>query len=209
MMNRTRLACVIGIPLVAAVTIWAIAQRNNQRLAGPATYPLTADHLQEWGAYDELLAELERFGEATLAQRLTVVREQGLIWVAPFMEESQQALYVSSLGLVERIYIAKDALLVQDLPFPGDGIPEAWRSTYARLRLGGTLFHELLHLDGELDEGEVYHQEATWYASLSKSAFFGSLEGAAEREYRWAIDSAIASAHRAAEIATSGNPETE
>lgn len=193
---RQAVAAVL-IVVIAALVIRAIAQRKNEELAGPAAYPL-GEEGPEREALDALLEELERLGHGELGERLRRLHRDGMIWVAPYMPEGAQALYVNSLGLVERIYVDRSALLLRELPFPDAGVPEEWRRLYALVKLGGTLYHELQHLDGVLDEAEAYRREEAWYEEIVRAGYVRRLDGEAMRRYNWAIESAVLGAREAA-----------
>lgn len=192
-----RAVAALSIVVVAALLIHAIAERKNEDLAGPATYPL-GEEGPEREALEALLSELERLGRPELANRLHRLDAEGAIWVAPYMPAGAQALYVDSLGLVERIYVERSALLLEELPFADAGLPEEWRHLYAVIKLGGTLYHELQHLDGVLDEAEAYRREEAWYAGIARSGYVRGLDDEAQRRYTWAIESAALGAREAA-----------
>jgi hypothetical protein len=187
------------IVVVASLAIRAVAARKNEELAGPAAYRLVQGPERE--ALETLLAELDELEQARLATRLRELDASGRLWVAPFMPAGRQAVYVNSLGLVERIYVARGALMLRELPFPDSGLPEDGRRLYALIRLGGTLYHELQHLDGVLDESEAYGREAAWYAAIARAGPVRRLGGAEKRRYDWAIESAILSVEKAAAAA--------
>jgi len=192
---------VVALLIVAATvaTIRVIAARKNEELAGPATYRL--DQGPERHAFDSLVDELERLEQAALASRLRALDADGLLWVGPFLPGERQAVYVSSLGLIERIYVDRDALLLEELPFPGSDLPEEWRRLYGLLRLGGTLYHEIQHLDGVLEETVAYRREAAWYTAVAETDYVRGLAGEDQRRYDWALESAILSVGKAAERA--------
>lgn len=195
-----RAVAALLIVVGTAVLIRAIAERKNEDLAGPAAYRLGAEG-PEREAFEALLEELERLGHGDLGERLRRLDADGAIWVAPYMPAPDQALYVNSLGLVERIYVDRSALLLQELPFPDSGLPEDWRRLYAIIRLGGTLYHELQHLDGVLDEAEAYRREEAWYAGIARAGYVRGLDDEAQRRYNWAIESAALGAREAAKKA--------
>jgi len=195
--KRTVVAVLIVV--AAAMAIRVIAARKNEELAGPATYRL--DRGPERDAFDALLEELGRLEQVELATRLRALDAEGLLWVAPFLPGDRQAVYVSSLGLIERIYLDRGALLLEELPFQDSGLPEDWRRLYALIRLGGTLYHEIQHLDGVLDEAVAYRREAAWYSAIAATGYVGRLEGEDRRRYDWALDSAMLSVGKAAERA--------
>jgi hypothetical protein len=194
-----RSAVALLIVVATVLTIRAIAARKNAELAGPATYRL--DRGPERQAFDALLEELERLEQVELATRLRTLDAEGLLWVAPFLPGDRQAVYVSSLGLIERIYVDRDALLLEELPFQGSDLPGEWRRLYALLRLGGTLYHEIQHLDGVLEETVAYRREAAWYTAVAQTDYVRGLAGEDRRRYDWALESAILSVGKAAERA--------
>jgi hypothetical protein len=108
---------------------------------------------------------------------------------------------VSALGLVSRIYVRGDELVVRDLPFPELDIPDEARRAFATIRLAGTLFHELQHADGVEDEGTAYEREMEFYERLGERNA-ERLEGEERRLFEWAVASALESAAAAREKAT-------
>jgi hypothetical protein len=194
-----RLAVAIAIVAATAAAIRAIAVRKSEQLAGPGAYRLAGGPERE--AFDALLAELARLEQVELARRLRALDEGGALWVSPFLPGQRLAIYVSTLGLIERIYVDRGALLLAELPFPDSDLPEEWRRLYALLRLGGTLCHELEHLDGVLEEELAYRREAAWYRTVAEASRELQLEAETKRGYEWAVESAILSVEKAAERA--------
>jgi len=198
-MNRTILA--FSIVLVAGLLIRSIAVRKNEELAGPATYQLPAEPGTERDAMERILASLENFEQTRLVRDLRRLDAEGALWVAPYLPGERQAVFVDSLGWIRRIYVDRNDLLMDPPPFTELDVPEEWRRTYALIRLGGTLYHELQHYEGELDEAVVYQRESEWYESLNRTNGVRTLEGTDLERTLWAIDSAILGANAAAAAA--------
>jgi hypothetical protein len=197
----------LGLALViVAATYFAvlrIAEHKADALAGGGTFPLDPAHLAQMHSFDELVEQLRRWNQVDLADSLTALREKGEIWVAPHLGDNRSAIYVSALGLAKRIYVQDDGLVGRELPFPGANVPEAAQRQFVRIRLAGTLFHELAHHDGLVDETATYDREVAWYRSLRQEVLPG-LAGEDARFFEWAVDSAIKSALAARETATGG-----
>ena len=203
-MSRPLLA--LSIVLVAGLLIRSIAVRKNEELAGPATYRLPEGPGIERDALERIVSSLENFEQRKLVRDLRRLDAEEALWVAPFLPGERQAVFVDSLGWIRRIYVDRDDLLQDPLPFAELDVPEDWRRSYAQIRLGGTLYHELQHYQGELDEAVVYERESDWYESLIRTNGFRTLEGPALERTRWAIDSAILSANAAATAAGAVTP---
>ncbi len=62
--------------------------------------------------------------------------------------------------------------------------------------------HELAHRDGALEEAEAYRIELAWYEEVRQSPFVTGLEGPDKAAWEWALESAIASAQKAAQRAS-------
>jgi len=102
---------------------------------------------------------------------------------------------------VSRIYLREDELVGRSLPFPDLDIPDAARRTFERIRLAGTLFHELQHYQGIQDERTAYEREMAWYRGLGDRTA-DRLSGEESRSFEWAVASALESAAAAREKAT-------
>jgi hypothetical protein len=124
--------------------------------------------------------------------------------VAPGLGPERWAACVQSLGLVNRIYIRRLALLNPRLhlyPTGAVGIPDEYQIAFASLSLGGAMRHELAHYDGATEEAEAYRVELAWYEDVRGSAFVTGLEGNDRATWDWALESAISSARKAAMLA--------
>lgn len=189
--------------VIIAATYYAlvrVAEEKANALAGGATYPLGPQAPEEWRAFEALLERLDGWGEEAFARRLAEVQESGDLMVAPGLTGGRSAVYVSSLGLVSRVFVSRGELLPRELPFPELDIPEPAQRTFAALRLAGTLYHELQHRDGLEDERETYEREIEWYADLGER-MMGQLPEEDQREFEWAVESAIETAVAAQEKA--------
>jgi hypothetical protein len=192
----------LAIIIVAATyfAILRIAEHKADVLAGGDTFLLDPAHPSQMRPFDELIDQLRRWKLADLAGSLMALRERGQLWIAPHLGGNRSAIYVDSLGLAKRIYVRHDVLVDRELPFPSLNVPDAAQRQFARIRLAGTLFHELQHHNGLADETATYDREVEWYRSLRQDVLAG-LEGEAARWFEWAVDSAIASALAAREKA--------
>lgn len=193
----------LAIIIVAATyfAILRIAEHKVDALAGGDTFRLDPVHPSQMRPFDELIDQLRRWKQADLAESLMALRERGHLWIAPHLGGNRSAIYVSALGLARRIYMRNDVLVDHELPFPALNVPDAAQRQFARIRLAGTLFHELQHHNGLADEAATYDREVEWYRSLRQNVLAG-LEGEEARLFEWAVDSAIDSALAAREKAT-------
>lgn len=182
-------------------SIVRIAEHKADGLAGGGTFALDESHPAERQAFDALSGRLRGWGEHELATSIARAQESGRLWVAPRLAGGRSAVYVSALGLVSRIYVRSDELVVRRLPFPELDVPDEARRTFATIRLAGTLFHELEHADGVEDEGTAYEREMEFYVRLGERNA-GRLEGEERRWFEWAVASALESATAARERAT-------
>lgn len=188
---------------IVASTYYAIvriAEHKADALAGGGTFALDESHPAEKGAFEALLRQLRAWGEDELAASLERLQASGQLRVAPGLAGGRSAVYVDSLGLVSRVYVRSDELVVRRLPFPDLDIPDGARRTFATIRVAGTLFHELQHAEGVEDEGTAYEREMAWYRGLGERNPVG-LEGEEWRWFEWAVASAIDSAAAAREKA--------
>jgi hypothetical protein len=195
-----KLALALAIVASTYYAILRIAEHKADALAGGGTFVLDQSHSAEKGALDTLLVQLRVWGERELAAELARLQESGQLWVAPRLAGGRSAVYVRSLGLVSRVYVRRDELVVQSLPFPDLEIPDEARRTFAAIRLAGTLYHEVLHSEGVEDEDAVYDREMAWYRDLGETNA-DRLEGEEGRWFDWAVESAVASAAAAREKA--------
>jgi hypothetical protein len=196
-----RLALVVAIAASTYYAILRVAEHKADALAGGGTFRLDRSHPEESQAFDALLGQLRRWDQPELAESLLALREQGRLFVAPHLAGERSAIYVDTLGLVRRIYVRPDELLFRRLPFPDLDAPDAAQHTFTRIRLAGTLYHELQHYRGLEDERATYDREIAWYRRLREAVLPG-LRGEAARWFEWAVDSARQSAEAAREKAT-------
>ncbi len=193
---------------IVASTYYAIvriAEHKADALAGGETFVLDRRHAAESEALEALSRQLRGWGEDDLAASLARLQGAGHLWVAPRLSGGRSAVYVNALGLVSRIYVRGDELVSRSLPFPDLDIPESARRTFARIRLAGTLVHELQHYQGVEDEEAVYEREMAWYRGLGERTL-DRLHGEERRWFEWAVESALESA-KAARAKASGTAE--
>jgi hypothetical protein len=193
---------------IVASTYYAIvriAEHKADALAGGETFVLDRRHAAESEALEALSRQLRGWGEDDLAASLARLQGAGHLWVAPRLSGGRSAVYVNALGLVSRIYVRGDELVSRSLPFPDLDIPESARRTFARIRLAGTLVHELQHYQGVEDEEAVYEREMAWYRGLGERTL-DRLQGEERRWFEWAVESALESAE-AARAKASGTAE--
>jgi hypothetical protein len=195
-----KLAVAAAIVVSTYYAILEIAEAKADGLAGRETFVLDARSGPEAAAFAELLGRLRAWGEDELAASLATLRDSGQIRVAPRLGGGRSAVYVNALGLVKRIYLRPDDLVVRRLPFPDLDVPERAQRTYAAIRLAGTLVHELQHYEGVEDENAAYEREIEWYHELGDRAA-EVVVGDARPEFVWALASALASAEAAREKA--------
>jgi hypothetical protein len=58
--------------------------------------------------------------------------------------------------------VRDDVLVARELPFSRLDIPDDAQRQFVRIRLAGTLFHELQHYNGLEDEKTTYDREVEW-----------------------------------------------
>lgn len=201
---------IIGAAALAVVTYFGvlrIAAAKCDETVGSRGIRIDRAAPVEYAAFERLQGQLAQIGEGELADRLEALRARNELWAAPGLGPERWAAYVESLGLVKRIYIRRVALLnpVAHL-YPGgaSGVPGGYQEAYAWLSLGGAMRHELAHRDGAIEEGDAYREEIAWYQRVAASAFIGALEGEERAAWDWALESAMASARKAAEKAGAG-----
>jgi hypothetical protein len=189
---------------IVASTFYAIREIAGYKadaLAGGGTFVLDGHRTAEARAFAALLDQLREWDEPALAASLGALQESGHIWVAPRLAGGRSAVTVNALGLVSRIYVRSDELVVRSLPFPDLDVPDGARRTFATIRLAGTLFHELQHFEGVEDEDAAYEREIEWYRGLGERTA-GRLDGDEKRWFEWALASALESAVAAREKAS-------
>jgi hypothetical protein len=196
-----RLALVVAIAASTYYAILRVAEHKADALAGGGTFRLDRTHPEEQQAFEALVGQLRRWDQPDLAESLLALQRQGRLFVAPHLAGERSAIYVDALSLVRRIYVRPEELLSRRLPFPDLDAPDAAQHTFTRIRLAGTLFHELQHYRGLEDEGATYDREIAWYRRLREAVLPG-LRGEVARWFEWAVDSARQSAEAAREKAT-------
>ena len=200
MRARAQLATIVILAAATWGGLLRVAESKSDEAAGGGAFRLAVPRHDELAAFARLRSDLERYGEEGTAASLEALRAKGAIWVAPRLDRGRWAVYVSSLGLVRRIYVRGEAL--RDPAghlFAGvaSEAPPAHREAFARMSLAGALVHELAHHDGIEDEGAAYELELGWYERVRKSPFVAGLPREARAAYDWAIESAILSARAA------------
>lgn len=199
-----RLLAQLGLAIViVAATYFAVVRIAEQKadvLAGGDTFRLDPGHPSQMRSLEELIDQLRHWKQGDLADSLMALREKGQLWISPHLGGNRSAIYVSALGLVKRVYLRDDVLVERELPFPRLNVPGDAQRQFARIRLAGTLFHELQHYNGLEDEKLTYDREVEWYRGLRQDVLAG-LAGDAARLFEWAVDSAIESALAAREQA--------
>lgn len=197
----------IGAVALAAVTYYGlvrIAEAKCDAAAGSRGLSLDERHPEDLAAFRRLQSELTRMGQSALGNRLERLRQRGDLWVAPGIGPDRWAAYVESLGLVHRIYIRQLALLhpiAHLYPNGAQDVPYEYQAAFAWLSLGGAMRHELAHYDGAVAEADAYAVEIRWYEEIRHSSFFNRQEVRTQDAWRWALESAVASARKAAERA--------
>jgi len=192
--------------LATGASIRNIAAARNEGAVGGRVYRLDESRGRETSAFTEILRMIEGLGRSELAAQLRERQRSGDIWVAPGLGAERWAIYVSTFGLVRRIYVRDVALLHPErhlFPEATDLTPER-RQAFANVSLAGALYHELLHWDGELDEARTYDREIAWLESL-RSSQPPDATSADRSVLDWGIESATLSAQKARALAT-GTP---
>jgi len=195
-----KLAVAAAIVVSTYYAIVRIAEYKADALAGGGTFVLDGRHTAESEALDAVSRQLREWREVELAASLARLQGSGHLWAAPRLTGGRSAIYVSALGIVSRVYVRRDELVARSLSFPELDIPEEAQRTFARIRLAGTLFHEIQHYQGVEDESAAYERETAWYRGLGEQAAV-RLEGEERRWFDWAVASAIDSAAAAREKA--------
>lgn len=194
----------LGAAILAIATYYGIlriAEAKCDAAVGSLGVPIDESRPEELAAFQRLKRQLGTLGQAALAGRLEELRGKRELWAAPGLGPDRWAAYVESLGLVHRIYIRRVALLNPRrhlYPVDPADVPPGHQMAFAWLSLGGAMRHELAHRDGAIEEGEAYRVELGWYGEVGQSYFLTSLEGEEKARWDWALESAIASAKKAA-----------
>ena len=194
----------VGAAVLMAATYFGvlrIAEAKCDAAVGSLGALLDERRPEELAAFRRLERQLVTLGQQDLATRLEALRDQEALWIAPGLGPDRWAAYAEALGLVRRVYIRRVALLNPRLhlyPMAVDGVPLEYQAAFGWLGLGGAMRHELAHYDGALEEAEAYRIELAWYEEIRQSPFLASREGEERKQWDWALESAIASARKAA-----------
>jgi hypothetical protein len=194
----------IGASILAAATYFGvvrIAEGKCDAAVGSMGVRLDERQPEELAAFERLKRQLANRGQQDLAARLEALRTKEALWIAPGLGPERWAAYVEALGLVRRIYVRRVALVNPRLhlyPNNADGVPYEYQNAFAWLSLGGAMRHELAHYDGAIEETDAYRVELAWYEEVRRSAFITGLPEDERAAWDWALDSALASARKAA-----------
>ncbi len=194
----------LGAALLLGATyfgILRIAEAKCDEAVGSRVLPLDRTQPEDLLAFGRFQEELNRLGQAALARRLEDLRERKELWIAPELGSGRWAAYVEALGLARRIYIRQVALLnprAHLYPHGAADVPFGHQDAFALVSLGGAMRHELAHYDGAIEESDAYRQELAWYEELRASPLIVAREGEERRRFDWALESAMASARKAA-----------
>jgi hypothetical protein len=193
-----------AIVIVAAgwLAVKEIATTRNQEAAGPGVFVLDDHHRREQAAWGKLVARLREVDQADLADALERLRAEQRLWIAPQLPAGRRAVYVSTLGLVRRVYVGRPTLLEPPATlYPELHVPADYAEAYAVIALAGTLQHELTHASGVESEAETYGREIAWYRSLKETRWYASLTDDERTVQDFAIDLALRTAEKARSIA--------
>lgn len=198
---RDQLIGVVALAIATYFSVMRIAEAKCDAAVGSRGILLDKNQPDDFAAFQRLLADISRMGQSALAARLGELQQKKELWIAPALGPSRWAAYVDAIGLVQRIYIRRVALLnpIAHL-FPHGAppdLPAAYPIAFASLSLAGAMRHELAHRDGTLDEALAYEKELEWYEEVQAS-FVTSLEGEERAAWEWAVKSALLSARKAA-----------
>jgi hypothetical protein len=197
----------IGAVVLAVATYFGvlrIAEAKCDAAVGSRGLLLDEKQPADLAAFRQFEAQLVVIGQKPLADRLEKLRLGRELWVAPGLGPDRWAAYVESLGLVRRIYIRRVALLnppAHLYPRGAPVVPRGHQNAFGWLSLGGAMRHELAHRDGLVDEADAYRVELAWYEEVGQSPFMAGLEGDDRLAWEWALESALASARKAARLA--------
>jgi hypothetical protein len=202
---RSQILAVLALAVATYGVLLRIAEAKVEAAVGAGGFPLDARRPPELEAFERERAGLAEIGQQALGDRLEAIRARGALWVAPALGDDRWAVFAESLGLVRRIYVRRGALLdprAHLYAIPAD-VPDANQRAFALLGLSGALRHELAHYDGMIEEADAYAAEIAWYEALRASPWFESLGAERRRVFSWALESAVLTAQRAREAATS------
>ena len=203
---RAREQLVGAVVLVVATYfgVLRIAEAKCDAAVGSLGVLLDEHRPDELAAWERLQRQLVTLGQEDLSTRLEALRRKKEIWIAPGLGPDRWAAYVEALGLVRRIYLRRVALLNPRLhlyPAGAPAVPFGHQDAFASLSLGGAMRHELAHHDGAIEEADAYRVELAWYEEVRTSAYITGRTGDERATWDWALESAVASARKAAERA--------
>lgn len=204
MRPRDQLIGAVALAIATYFGVMRIAEAKCDAAVGSRGLILDESHPADLAAFRRFEAQLVVMGQGSLAERLETLRLGRELWVAPGLGPDRWAAYVESLGLIRRIYIRRVALLnppAHLYPRGAPLVPSGHQSAFGWLSLGGAMRHELAHRDGSIEETEAYRIELAWYEEVGRSPFMASLEGDERAAWEWALESALASARKAARLA--------
>lgn len=184
--------------------VMRIAEAKCDAAVGSRGLPLDESRPDDLAAFRRLQQQLTMMGQTDFANRLDSLRRAGGLWVAPGLGPDRWAAYVEALGLVRRIYIRRVALLnprAHLYPVGAPLVPLENQNAFAWLSLGGAMRHELAHRDGAIEEARAYEIELEWYEEIRQSAFMTGLRDDEREVWNWGLESAVASAQKAARLA--------
>lgn len=198
-LGRLLLAVVIVLGTGAAIRHIAIAK--NEAMAGGGAYALGPDRGAAWAGWEHLLAHVRKAGATTLLGELESLQRGGRIWVAPRLPKEQRAIWVRTLGLVDRVYVAERELTWSPAALqPGLRVPPLHLDAFAWVSLSGTLVHEMAHARGVATESSAYDLEILWLETIANLPGIVALPPPEREATAWAIRAAVDNARRARAI---------
>jgi hypothetical protein len=201
---RTLAQIVLAIAILASgwLAVKEIARTRNEAAAGPDVFVLDDHHPRERAAWTRLITRLRQVDQDDLANALERLRAEQRLWIAPRLPSGRRAVYVSTLGLVRRVYVGGRTLVEPPATlYPELHVPADYADAYAFIALAGTLQHELTHASGIESEAETYAREIAWYGSLKQTRWYASLTDDERTVQDFAIDLALRAAEKARAIA--------
>jgi hypothetical protein len=203
---RDQLIVAAALGIATYFALVRIAEAKCENAVGGEVAPLDAQRREELEAFQDLRARIARMGDVPLADRLERLRAAREIWVAPRLGPERWAVFVEALSLVKRICLRREALLdpVAHLyRTPRPDVPRAYQEAHAWTGLAGALRHELAHYDGVRDEAAAYDVELAWYETVRQAAPLARMGDDERRAWEWGLESAVLSARKARETASS------
>jgi hypothetical protein len=192
---------VIAILGVTFVGMKEIAKARNEVEAGGSVRVLEPTSGPAFAAWEHLMRHLDEVDARELRAHLEALRAERRIWLAPRLHPQQRALFVSTLGLVARVYVAERELTwAPQALYPNLHVPPDHLETFAWVSLAGTLLHEMAHARGVLTESNAYALEIEWLQTLARRP---PPTPERARAWEWATRTAIGNAQRARQMAGS------